>query len=285
MPDAHIPATVPYPLVERHPSRPMLLVPTARVRFQVLKRPPILNDDSKALDVPKEAALRVRFQFLQHPRHREKHGQPLVNHPWLIDAHPNQEDHEVSFDLRRHSARNHLRHISPRAEVPTRPEESQARVGLRKKTGDRPRIGRSFICVELNERGCTARRADFQMEDCYLTICPSTNSGFCPPSSRRFFGDRRLERVVQARVLVVGAWRGRSAKQQPVLRRDAFGDRLRPDAIAAALPGASRARCRLRLRRPPSRTVRRHRRNRDRGSTAARRRAHARPRRGREPDR
>lgn len=39
-------------------------------------------------------------QFLQHARHRCRNRQPLMLEKEMIDAHHDQEDYEISFNLR-----------------------------------------------------------------------------------------------------------------------------------------------------------------------------------------
>jgi hypothetical protein len=46
---------------------------------------------------------RLAAEFLEHARHGQEHWQPFMNLPWLVDAHADDEHHEVAVDLRAHA--------------------------------------------------------------------------------------------------------------------------------------------------------------------------------------
>jgi hypothetical protein len=115
VPDADVAAAISDSPVERHPCGPVFAVLGAGIRFELIKRSPILNDDLGPHDVSEKAALGTRSELAQHLAHRQDDRKPLVNHPWLVDSHPDEENDKIAFDLGRHSARNHLRHVSPRS--------------------------------------------------------------------------------------------------------------------------------------------------------------------------
>ena len=104
------PRQPPSRLLKRDPGGPMLLVLTARVRFEMLERSPVLNDDLHSEDVPEETALRTFLELANHRLHREKHRQPFVDLPRLVDPHADQEDDEIAVELSRHAGRDDLGH-------------------------------------------------------------------------------------------------------------------------------------------------------------------------------
>src|SRR5438093_10290090 len=61
-------------------------------------------------EIPEKATLRVRFELAQDSTDGEKYRKPLVNLPYVVDAHSNEEDHEIALDLGGHEMRNDLRH-------------------------------------------------------------------------------------------------------------------------------------------------------------------------------
>src|SRR5262245_30261284 len=63
VPDADIAAALSNPLVEIDPGRPMPMVLTARVRLQVVERPPVLHDDAEGIDAAQKPAFRAPFKF------------------------------------------------------------------------------------------------------------------------------------------------------------------------------------------------------------------------------
>src|SRR5205823_4423733 len=77
MPDTHVAPAVANALVKGDPRRPVLLVAAPGVVLELRERSPVLNDHAEAHRVPEETAVRLAMEFLEHPRHREKHRQPL----------------------------------------------------------------------------------------------------------------------------------------------------------------------------------------------------------------
>ena len=51
-----------------------------------------------------------RSSSRDHPWHGHGHGQPLVELPWPVDSHPDQEDDEVAFNIGCHTFRDDVRH-------------------------------------------------------------------------------------------------------------------------------------------------------------------------------
>jgi len=102
VPDADIAAAVAQSFVEGHPGWPVLPLVAARVRLELLERPPVLHDDPRPEYRAEKSRVRPRLQLLHHPRHGQEHRQPLVNLPELVDAHADQEDDEIALDVGRH---------------------------------------------------------------------------------------------------------------------------------------------------------------------------------------
>src|SRR6266487_982274 len=61
-------------------------------------------------EIPEKATLRVRFELAQDSTDGEKYWKPLVNLPYFVDTHSNEEDHKIALDLGGHEMRNDLRH-------------------------------------------------------------------------------------------------------------------------------------------------------------------------------
>jgi len=81
---------------------------------EVVERLPVLDQDllaeSEVRPRFEETALRIGFEFPQHPRHREEHRRPLVDFPQRVDSHADPKDHEVALDSCGHAFGVDLRH-------------------------------------------------------------------------------------------------------------------------------------------------------------------------------
>src|SRR5437762_8441701 len=77
----------------------------------MIEAAPILHDRLAQAVVAEEANLGGSgLQFLQHFRHHASNGQPLVQLPWLVDAHADQEDDKVAVDSARDTACDDVGH-------------------------------------------------------------------------------------------------------------------------------------------------------------------------------
>ena len=111
MPDPDIAARFLHAPVELDPGRPMQRLAIARVALEMVEAAPILHDGLAQPVVAEKADLgRSGLQFLQHFRHHASNRQPLVQFPWFVDAHADQEDDKVAVDSARDTACDDVGH-------------------------------------------------------------------------------------------------------------------------------------------------------------------------------
>jgi hypothetical protein len=89
----------------------VLLVGVSSIRLQMLEGAPILHDHAEARNVS-ETRRWMLLELPDHPRHGHEHGQPLVELPWLVDSHPDQEDNTIAFNIGCYTLCDDLRHTS-----------------------------------------------------------------------------------------------------------------------------------------------------------------------------
>ncbi len=81
----------------------MFPVGVASIGFQLLEGSPVLDDDPEAHDVAEEARFGGSLKLLQHSGHRPKHWQPLMQLPWLVDTHSDEEHDKISVHFCGHA--------------------------------------------------------------------------------------------------------------------------------------------------------------------------------------
>src|SRR6185295_8297351 len=52
----------------------------------------------------------MSFEFLQHFRHGEENGEPLMQLPGFVDSHADEKDYELAIHLGRHTGTNYRCH-------------------------------------------------------------------------------------------------------------------------------------------------------------------------------
>ena len=111
LPNADIISALHHPFVERHPRRPMLVILTSGVGFQVLKRVPIRHNYSAHTRVTKATTLRMPIEFAQHTGHRKEQGSPLVS------TCNDEKDNKSTFEIRGQTPRSDFGHAYPPIQV------------------------------------------------------------------------------------------------------------------------------------------------------------------------
>jgi hypothetical protein len=112
VPNTHVTSAVFQSPIKFNLCGPMKSVGAASMVFKVPKASPILDNcfHTQSGVAEKADLWRRCIQLFQHSWHSGEYRPPLADFPRLVDPHSNEENDEISADMRRRATSHDLRH-------------------------------------------------------------------------------------------------------------------------------------------------------------------------------